>query len=163
MAPNARWIAALTLALAASSAGIFAAKAAGAAEDEAAGFTNTAIEERKARLDERLKKQKEDAEKEFQESQALHSRLKDERLALEATLVAEKKAFLDSLKGKPPREAKSALRDFDRKQDRRRRSLRDEQRRKREEFRKAHQAKRPRRGKERGRGEPKREGAKLAP
>ncbi len=79
-----------------------AALAAGArAETGRTALTDAAIEQRKAELDQAYQEAAGDAEAEFRDSVAFHTRLKDERLDFERRLLDGRKAMLDSLKGLP--------------------------------------------------------------
>ena len=66
----------------------------------AVSLSDSAVEQRKSDLDAAYRVVESEVDREFSESVAFHTRLKNERLDFERRLLADRKNMLDSLKGR---------------------------------------------------------------
>ncbi len=97
-------------------------------------LTDKFIEERKLELDKMLNARVGEIEKEYSGMQTFQTKMKDDRVAFEKQASAERKMFLDSLKGMKPELRRNSFQSFNMQQKEKRRMFTEGQRSKRREF-----------------------------
>lgn len=94
---------------------------------QAGELTDKIIDERKQALNEMLNQTIAGMETKFQSTQKMQLRIKNERIAFEKQRVAERRAFLESLKKVKMEQRKSAMAGFNREQSEKQRAFIEQQ------------------------------------